>query len=519
MGRLTQLPAASRLSPASGAAAGLNFRLVEGRVLVTNDAGHHADLAPDDFGRLVEGRLAKDEPLWAELQAKGFLREHLDLPALARTWRQKNAFLWWAPALHIVVVSLRCNHKCLYCHASVVGEDRTDLDMTLETAKNTVDFIFSSPNPSIVIEFQGGEPLINWPVIEFVTRYARERNKREGRNLFIALVSNFSMMDEAKFKFLVDNQVSVCTSLDGPEALHNKNRIFRTGNSYGEVVRWLKRFQEAAEVKGGTARHFKPGALLTTTRFSFDYPEQIVDAYVELGLPTLCLRPMSPIGFARRVWGKIGYSPAEFMGFYRRAMDRVFAVNRRGKRLAERGAVLLLTKILKLEDPGYVDLRSPSGGGLGVLGYNYNGDVFTGDEGRMLAQEGDDFFLLGNVAATPYNDVIAHAANRACAASSTLEAQPLCSQCAYRPYCGACPVFNIETQQSVWGQMPSNGRCQTYMGLFDFIFEKLRDPETRRIFETWLVPDPSELEGEGRGGEPADDLRTLAAGASARGTP
>ena len=503
MGRLTLLPGAASLPPAAGSVAGLNFRQVNGRILVTNDVGHYADLAPADFDRLLGGRIAEGDPLWAELSQKGFLKDRLDFPKLAQTYLKKNAFYWWAPALQIVVTTLRCNHKCMYCHASVVGEDRFDLDMTLETAKQTVDFIFSSPNPSLVIEFQGGEPLMNWPAIEFITKYARERNKQEHRNLFVALVSNFSLMDDKKFKFLVDNQVSVCTSLDGPEALHNKNRIYRKGNSFAEEVKWLKRFQEAAEVSdAGTARHYKPGALLTTTRFSFNYPKEIVDTYIDLGLNVLCIRPMSPIGFARRVWDKIGYTGPQFQEFYKQTMEHVFAANERGVRLSERGAVLLLTKILKLEDPGYVDLRSPSGGGLGVLGYNYNGDVYTGDEGRMLSQEGNELFKLGHVAVSKYNDCIEHATNRACAISTTLEAQPLCSQCAYKPYCGACPVFNIETQDSLWGRMPSNGRCETYMGLFDYIFEQLRNPERRRIMESWLTPDPQELEGDGPGGTP-----------------
>lgn len=506
MSRLTSL---RPRPPAAESLAGLNFRRVAGRILISNDTGYHAELAETDFETLLDGALKPDTPLWNDLRAKGFLKDRQDFRGLAKTYLQKNAFLWWAPALQIVVVSLRCNHKCLYCHASVVPENRSDLDMTLETARKTVDFIFSSPNKALVIEFQGGEPLINWPVIEFVTRYARERNKKEDRNLFIALVSNFSMMDEEKFKFLVDNQVSVCTSLDGPEALHNKNRLFRYGNSFAEEVRWLRRFQAAAEPgSDGRARHYKPGALLTTTRWSFDYSKEIVDTYVDLGLGVICLRPLSPIGFARRVWDKVGYTPAEFLDFYRRTMEHILDVNRRGVRLAERGAVLLLTKILRLEDPGYVDLRSPSGGGLGVLGYNYNGDVYTGDEGRMLSQEGNELFKLGNVATHAYNEVMDHAANRACAVSTTLDAQPLCSQCAYKPYCGACPVFNVETQDSLWGRMPENGRCQTYMGLFDYLFEKLRDPETRRIFESWLVPDPLELNGEGMGGIPFDDGAT-----------
>jgi His-Xaa-Ser system radical SAM maturase HxsB len=488
MGRLTNLPADQL--PERAEAAALSYRVVAGKVLVTNSAGCHAQLEPSEFRKLMEGRLGPEEPLRAELRDKGFLRESFDSQLLSRTWRQKNAYLWSGPGLHIVVVTLRCNHKCTYCHASVVGESRTELDMTLETARAVVDFVFRSPRPAVGIEFQGGEPLLNWPAIEFITRYAQLRAKKEGRSLQLSIVSNFSMLDEAKFRFLVDNGIQICTSLDGPEELHNKNRIYRAGNSFGETVRWLRRFQELADERAkGPARHDRPGALLTTTRFSFEYPKQIIDTYIELGMPSIYVRPLSPIGFARRVWDVIGYTPEQYLDFYAGMVDRVLEANYAGIRLVEQGAKTLMMKVLRLRDPGHVDLRSPAGGGLGVLGYNYNGDVYTGDEGRMLAQEGSEVFRMGSVT-EPYNEVLSRPVNRSCAVSSALEGQPLCSQCAYRPYCGVCPVYNMETQGSLWGQMPSNGRCRSLMGAYDILFERLRDPRARRVFESWVAPPP-----------------------------
>ena len=136
----------------------------------------------------------------------------MDFPALAKTYLKKNAFYWWAPALQIVVVSLRCNHKCLYCHSSAVDPSRTDMDMSLETARRAVDFILSTPSPTLMIEFQGGEPLLNWPVLRFVVEYAQERNKRSGKDLAISLVTNLTLMTEEKLDFLLSRGVAVCTS-------------------------------------------------------------------------------------------------------------------------------------------------------------------------------------------------------------------------------------------------------------------------------------------------------------------
>ena len=225
MSRLTALKSPQRVVPDPLAA--FNFRDMGGWFLLTNDWGRFAMLARADFDRLMEGRLSPEEPLFAELAEKGFLRERLDFRDLAASYVKKNAFHYFAgPSLHMIVVTLRCNQKCQYCHSSVVDPSRTDTDMDLETAKRTVDFIFATPNPTICIEFQGGEPLLNWPVVKFITKYAQAKAKATGRKLIVALVCNFTLMTEDKLDFLMEHHVSICTSLDGPAELHNKNRPF-----------------------------------------------------------------------------------------------------------------------------------------------------------------------------------------------------------------------------------------------------------------------------------------------------
>jgi hypothetical protein len=41
----------------------------------------------------------------------------------------------------------------------------------------------------------------------------------------------------------------------------------------------------------------------------------------------------------------------------------------------------------------------------------------------------------------------------------------------------------------VFGQMPSSPWCVSHMGTFDVIFKKLKNPETRKVFEKWLERD------------------------------
>jgi sulfatase maturation enzyme AslB (radical SAM superfamily) len=54
----------------------------------------------------------------------------------------------------MIVTTLRCNHKCKYCHAAVAPMTAKEFDMSKETAKKVVDTIFYTNSPSLTIEFQ-----------------------------------------------------------------------------------------------------------------------------------------------------------------------------------------------------------------------------------------------------------------------------------------------------------------------------------------------------------------------------
>ena len=489
MSRLTE-PAA----PAPAGAAHLGpvlFRDFGDWVLLNNDWGRWLMLDKPDFARFMAGTVGPDEPLAQELASRGFLRDRLDFADLAAGHLKLTSFRSVpGPSLHMIVVTLRCNQKCQYCHSSVVDPSRTDTDMDLETAKRTVDFIFSTPNPSLCIEFQGGEPLLNWPIVKFITEYAQAKAKAQNRRLIMALVNNFTLMDDARLKFLLDHGVSICTSLDGPADLHNKNRPFLGGGeAHPKVVSWLRKIGAMVE-EDPSRRLYKPSALMTTTRFSLTRGREIVDVYRELGMDQIFLRALSPIGYAKRVWGDIGYEPEDFLRFYADTLDYILELNRTGQsNIMERNALILLSKIVKGEDPGFMDLRWPAGAVVGCIAYNYDGRIFISDEGRMVDHQGDPIFTVGDVRTSSWSGVLNHPTTRACVTASTLETQPLCAQCAYKPWCGVEPVFHYEMQRSVAGRMPDSPWCIAHMGLFDVLMKRLRDPQTRAILDGWIARD------------------------------
>jgi His-Xaa-Ser system radical SAM maturase HxsB len=358
--------------------------------------------------------------------------------------------------------------------------------MTWETARRAVDAALSSVSPSITLEFQGGEALLNWPVLKRAADYAIAANRKAGKDLAITVVTNLAAMDGKKMEFIVSRGISVCTSLDGPADLHEANRRRLGGSSHAPAVRWLRALKKRA--KGG-GRDSLPSALMTTTRLSLGREREIVDEYRRLGLGGIFLRPLSPVGYAGSVWGEIGYSPEDFGDFYEKALAYIMGLNRSGERFVERTAALLARKILLKQDPNYLDLRSPCGAAAGQLAYNWDGEVYTCDEGRMVGARGDKLFRVGRVGSLSPAGAVSAPSSRLCAVSSCLESQPRCFRCAYKPYCGICPVHNYETQGSPWGDMVSGSWCAVQKRVFGAVFRRLARPGDRKIIESWIKGD------------------------------
>jgi uncharacterized protein len=265
-------------------------------------------------------------------------------------------------------------------------------------------------------------------------------------------------------------------------------------DAWQRAAHWIARVNARYEELGLDPTLYHVEALLTTTRASLAMHREIVDTYVKLGCKTIFLRPVDPFGFADRVRLRIEYPRSDYLEFYRKSVDYILELNEQGVEILERFAAIFLTKILRGEDPNFLDVRSPAGAGIGQLAYSYDGRVFTCDEGRMLYEMGDDSLQLGHVDRDRYRDLVGHETVRAAVLASNLDGQPDCVNCAYSPYCGTVPATNLKSQGSMFGRMRDNNICAVHKGIQDYLFEKLAEgkPHVLRAFERWTTHRPRE---------------------------
>ncbi|MGH2506454.1 MAG: His-Xaa-Ser system radical SAM maturase HxsB [Ktedonobacteraceae bacterium] len=456
--------------------------LNDNEYVLTNQAGEFVVVPRATLETLVRHQLLATSELYDDLKGKHFLTDSdssvvMDLlPLKLRTKLQRLADF---TGLHIFVISLRCEHSCPYCQVSRQSDDKLTFDMSVETADKALALVFRSPSPAIKIEFQGGEPLLNFLLIKYIVEQAERINVIERRDLEFVIATNLALISDDILDFCRNHDVLISTSLDGPADLHNANRPRPGNDSYARATEGISRVRAAL----GSDR---VSALMTTTKLSLGRVRDIIDEYVAQGFRGIFLRPMSPYGFAVKTKWFRAYAADEWIEFYFAGLDYILTLNRSGYAFTEFYAATILAKMLTPFEPGYVDLRSPAGIGIAAIVYNYDGDVYASDESRMLAEMGDKTFRIGNVHRDSYEDIILSDALLGPIEESFAASAPMCSDCAFEPFCGADPVFHHATQGDFVGRKPLSSFCERNMAIFRQLINLMRsDDEVRRLFVRW----------------------------------
>ncbi|WP_233249376.1 His-Xaa-Ser system radical SAM maturase HxsB [Limnohabitans sp. Hippo3] len=456
--------------------------LDDNNVVITNFVGEFALISREELRATVNKRLDPDSKTYSMLRSRHFIKEAGDeasVELLGLKTRTKYSKLRNFTNLHIFVITLRCDHSCPYCQVSRQSENKAAFDMTIDMAEKALAIVFRSPNPAIKIEFQGGEPLLNFDLVKYIVNRAKEINETQQRNLQFVITSTLSLITDEILAFCKLHKIYLSTSLDGPEDLHNRNRPRPGRDSHARFVEGLER---ARSVLGYDA----VSALMTTSPASLTRVRDIVDEYIKHGFDGVFLRHLSPYGFAIKTKTYGAYNVDRWLKFYQEGLDYIIEINKRGTHFTEQFAALLLTKMLTSDDPGFVDLMNPSGAGIAAVVFNYDGDIYASDESRMLREMGDTTFKIGNLATSSYEDVFTNEVLLSALEDSFTLSAPMCSDCAFEPWCGADPVFHHAMHGDVLGRKPESEFCKRTMGVVKLLLEYMRsDPEVKTIFMKW----------------------------------
>jgi uncharacterized protein len=453
-------------------------RINDIQYILVNEAGQFITLEFDQLRRLIDFDFDTSSSEYLDLLGRHFIYE--DHPALAiellsAITRTRNAHLPEQAGLHIFVVTLRCTNQCKYCQ--VTQRERSDRtsDMSRDTADLAIDFMFQTPSKLLKVEYQGGEAVLNFDLVRYITETCEQRAQGTDRVVEFVLCTNLVEFTEEHAQYCRDHRIAISTSLDGPKSIHDDHRC----NTHESVLEGIS-----------TAREFvgpdRVSALMTPTATSLKRVKDIVDEYLRRGFRSIFLRPLNPYGGAAGP-NELGFSIEEWVDFYRTGLDYIIGLNRSGIEFREEYTAILLRRILRTTSPGFVDLQNPTGAGLAVLTYHFDGSVYLSDESRMLAEMGDDRFKLVDLReTTSFPDAITDGDYVDLLKDSMLEASPMCSDCAYAVYCGSDPIGHYREQGDIIGHKAFSDHCRRHLAVFDHLF-KLLESDDRHILYRWIA--------------------------------
>jgi uncharacterized protein len=428
---------------------------------VSAATGAWAVLSDDDASQLRSVAIRAD--LYDRLQLLGLIltkENALDVTEKNYAWTHTH---YRHPVHHILVSTLRCNLSCSYCHAPVVPAKAShEYDLKEEIADKILAFALNSKATVQSFEFQGGESLLNAKMLQYIVPKIRAEYKQRDIEIYISVQTNGTLLADKIVHFLRSYDVRIGTSYDGVPSLHDLHRVTNKGQP------------TSIKVMNMISRHNLP-YLPTLSRQSLYHWREIIDGQLGAGARTVSFQPVYPINSARENWETIGIDDETFLSAYREGALYMRSLWQDDKYPMERRMVLALRKLAEGRDVEFADFGSPCGMVHSQLLYDFNGDIYTCDEGRDFPE-----FKIGHVATSSYDEVVFGPGTRHLKSLSIPHDQE-CQTCAYRPVCSSCPVYERAVEGHLSSRHAGTRNCLHTKLIFDLLLE-------------WIIENPTRLE-------------------------
>lgn len=157
--------------------------------------------------------------------------------------------------------------------------------MPLATAEKIIDFLLTNKlnYEKIEIGFFGGEPLLEFELMKTITAKIHDHRLFDPERVRVAITTNGTILSEEIVNFLINEEVVLCLSCDGPKHIQDLSRRFANGSSSSEVVE--KNIKKIARIFPLVPVNavFSPNSI--------KFLPEIIDYFVSLGVNNIYLSP------------------------------------------------------------------------------------------------------------------------------------------------------------------------------------------------------------------------------------
>lgn len=137
-----------------------------------------------------------------------------------------------------------CNMRCQYCYANG-GNYLSDRDMMdKQTLDKLLEVFFKEFDTINNIQFFGGEPLMNYPLLEYACKKINQLAEDRGYTIGFGIVTNGTLIDKKFIDLVKKYKIQVTISYDGNPKVNDIMRRMKNGKGSSDIIlekaKWLK---------------------------------------------------------------------------------------------------------------------------------------------------------------------------------------------------------------------------------------------------------------------------------------
>lgn len=193
--------------------------------------------------------------------------------------------MWDGLSLQLKPVGSHCNLNCSYCYARPFLSKSLEV-MSIEVLERAIsECILNSKWPKIT--WHGGEPTL--PGFNFYqnSQAIIEKYRSSGQKVSQVLQTNGTLINKKLARFFKENNFEIGISIDGPEEIHNMNRVKKSGDgSFKDVMHGLEILHQ---------EDLKPSVIVTVTSKTLKFANEVLNFLIKEGFRSIKYSPVFDI--------------------------------------------------------------------------------------------------------------------------------------------------------------------------------------------------------------------------------
>lgn len=203
----------------------------------------------------------------------------------------------------VLETTQQCNFRCRYCHNTLepIFRHHTKSQMSLSVAQAAIDFYkdmylkfyrrLTDDKKELLLKhfspfigFYGGEPSLNWNLVQEATKYYLNAGWEEdgiGRDkLSFSINSNLYILTDEMMSFIIKYHPLLFVSLDGPKEDNDRNRVTADGKGTFDRV-----YSNLMRIKHALPDYFKEKILILCVEADGNDKDAVHKLLDSLGCP------------------------------------------------------------------------------------------------------------------------------------------------------------------------------------------------------------------------------------------